>query len=289
MSENPNPNPDPAPELEPDDAAELAALVVETDDGKGGKVKSVPLAKFLDTKKAAKEATKRVKELEPIAAETQALRERLEAAAPFISAITDDPTLRAEAIRRVKGGGTPAPQTDTEAKDYAEDWGIYLSDGITPDVVKARRMLDRENSRVQKLTERMMGPLANLTLGEKASTNVREAKAMLGNDGAPLATAESIDEVANQIPAHLLADPRVVELVVNNAIGVDRRKGRTPKPIDEPLHLDAPGGHRRSEPTVDPDMKARLERLGLTEKEYLETGSKLENAVATRKGFVLGR
>lgn len=294
MSENPNPNPDPDPtpnpELEPDDAAELASLVV--DDGKGGKM--VPLAKMLEYKRQAKEFGKRVKELEPTAAEAAAIRERLDAAQPLISALVADPRLRAEALRITQGRTVaPAPQDDQEAKDYAEDMGIYLADGVTPDAVKGRRILDRENARLTRLTERVMGPMAGLVLNDKAGANIREAKAMMGTDGAPLASAESIDEVVAMMGregAQLLADPRVVEILVNNAIGVDRRKGRTPKPIDEPLYLDSPHGRRRaSEPVYDSATKASLERLGLTEADLNTAGDRLQAALTTRKGIVLGR
>lgn len=65
------------------------------------------------------------------------------------------------------------------------------------------------------------------TLGQKAEANIRKLIAMTDAEGAPIATPESIREVAAQLPesmtAHLLADPGVVDLVLKHAIGIDSR------------------------------------------------------------------
>lgn len=270
----------PAHEDEVDEAAELVKLAV--DDGKGGK--AVPLSALIATKKEAKAMSRRVKELEAGAAETASLKERLAAAEPYVNALVSDPRLRAEALRIVRGG-QPAQvtaQEDTEAQEYAELHGLYLSDGTTPDATKARKMIDWHDRRNRSQQEEAMRPLAGLALGQKAEANIREAMSMTDADGVPLATPESIREVAAQLPAHLLADQRVVDLVLNNAIGIDRRNRRTPKAPEEPLYLDTPHGRRRSEPSVDASTKGMLERLGLTEKDYHESGQALD--ALTRRG-----
>lgn len=268
---------------EGDDATELVNLAV--DDGKGGK--NVPLSSLIATKKEVKALNRRLRELEPMANNARSIQERLDAAQPYIAALTNNARLRAEAIREVQGG-TPEPSQDGEAQEYAELHGLYLSDGVTPNASKARQMINWHDTRSRRLNEEQMRPLAGLALGQKAESNIRAALAETDTEGTPLATAESIREVAAQLPANLLADERVVELVLNNAIGVDRRKGRTPKAVDEPLYMDRVHGRRRSEPSVDADMKERLTRLGLTEKDFTGASEQLEATSQTRKGIKLG-
>jgi len=285
MSDDPQ-NPDPPPPDETDDAAELVNLAV--DDGKGGKV--VPLSSLIATKKEAKALNKRIKELEPVAQESASLRERLDAAQPYINALVADPRLRAEAIRITQGGQPDPrqPQDDIDALEYAEMEGRYLSDGVTPDVQWARKTINWHDARNQKRHEEQMRPMAGLVLGQKAQTNIAAAKSQTDQDGLPLATAESIDEVAALLPPHLLADERVVDLVLNNAIGLDRRHRRTPKVTEEPLYLDHPHGRRRPEPAIDADLKASLTKLGLTEKEFTEASAQVDAAATSRKGIKLG-
>lgn len=270
-----------------DEAAELVSLAV--DDGKGGKV--VPLSALIATKKEARAHAKRIKELEPQSSELAALRQQVADAQPYINALVADPRLRAEAIR-ITQGGRPSqvpPQEDGEAQEYAEMHGIYLADGVTPDASKARRMIDWHDRRNSQRNEEQMRPLAGLALGQRAEANIREALAQVDDEGTPLATPESIREVASQLPAHLLANPQVVELVLNNAIGIDRRMRRTPKAADEPLYLDSPRGRRRSEPVVDAQLKGSLDRLGLTEKDFAGAGDALENqARGKNKSIKLG-
>lgn len=285
--ENVDPNADPVADDAADEAAELVSLAV--DDGKGGKV--VPLSALITSKKEAKAHARRVKELEPVAQETETLRKQIADAQPYINALIADPRLRAEAIRLAQGGQPQheQQQQDAEAQEYAEMHGLYLTDGITPDATKARRMINWHDQRSKRTTEEAIRPWAGFALNGKAEQNVQAAIAAVDDEGVPLATEESIREIVSQMPAHLLADPRVVEIVLNNAIGIDRRTRRTPKPVDEPLYLDTPRGRRRSEPVVDAQLKGTLERLGLTEKDFTEADKATDQSARTRKGITLGK
>jgi hypothetical protein len=129
--------------------------------------------------------------------------------------------------------------------------------------------------------------LAGVTLSQKAEANLREAMAQTDQDGVPYATQESIREVAGQLPPQLLADPKVVDLVLNSAIGIDRRKHRTPKAPDEPLYLAPAGGGRRSEPAISSEEKRLLAKYGIDEKTYKESSATLEKNVASRRGTQL--
>ncbi len=291
MAENdPNPNPD---DPKPDDQevdTEATSLAVEM----GGN-KMVPLSALIAAKRDGKAAHKRVKELEPLAARAGEVDERLNRAQPVIDAILSSPKLRAEALRIAQGTRTsdgrteqPTEDEDPDATAYAEDAGFYLADGQTPDVARARRVLTRLDQRHGRQTDERIRPLAGVTLTAKAEENLRRAAAETDDDGAPLATIESIRDVAGQLPAHLLADPKVVELVINSAIGIDRRKGRTPKAPEEPLYLERQSGGGRRGPAISAEERASLERLGISEKDYLASSKRLEEGVANRKGIALG-
>lgn len=270
---------------EPDDT------VVAVDDGKGGK--SVDLAVYLHSKKEAKALALRVKELEPIAARSQEIDARLVAAQPIIDAIVTNPKLRAEALRMAQGTRVSSEYTeqpdDEDAKAIAEEYGFYMSDGVTPDAARGQRVLQRLDARNKRSNEAAMRPLAAVTLNQKADQNLREAMSEVDSHGVPMATPESIREVASQLPAHLLADPAVVQLVLNNAIGIDRRKGRTPREADEPLYMASAGSGRGArENVISADEKEFLSRYGISEKDYAASNKRLEDGVNSRKGIQLG-
>jgi hypothetical protein len=290
MSEQ-DPTLDGDPTLAIDHDVEAEASAAAVDDGKGNKM--VPVSALISAKKALKAATKAVKELEPIAQRSREVDERLNRAQPVIDAIINNPKLRAEALRISQGTNATAdtraaadPDDDPDASAMAEEFGFYRADGVTPDVERGRRILSRLDTRHGKQTDDRIRPLAGLTLNQKANENLRDAAQMTDPDGTPLATRESIDEVAKQLPAHLLANPQVLDLVINSAIGLDRRKGRTPKPVEEPLYFERQGSRRRAEPVVSAQEKATLERLGLTEADYKKSGERLEQSRG--RSIVLG-
>lgn len=273
------------------DEAELEASEVVTDE-KGNK--TVSLSTMLRYKKEARDNAKRIKELEPIAAKQQETATRLDQASPIINAILANPKLKAEALRIANGTRTSAdtteqPEDDADASAYAEDMGFYLPDGMTLDVARAQRVLARLDQRHGRQTDERIRPLAGVTLGQKAEQHLRAAMAETDNDGTPLATPESIQEVANQLPRELLANPAVIELVLNSAIGIDKRKGRSPKAQDEPLYFETGGSRgRRNAPTVDPELAAAAKRLGIDEKDLAASNKRLEEGVMNRRGIALG-
>lgn len=272
-----------------DDDQDAAAIAV--DDGKGNRM--VPLSALIGVKKALKETEKRVKELEPIVARSSEIEDRLGKAQPLIDALITNPKLRAEALRVVQGTNkTPEavdqPDDDPEMAAIAEDLGLYMADGVTPDVKRAHRVVSRMDGRNKRAAEEIFRPIAGVVAGSQADRNVAAALQMTDNDGNPLATQESIREVAQQLPPHLLANPQVMELVVNSAIGIDRRKGRTPKAPDEPIYISTAGGRgRRSEPVLSAQEKSQLEKLGLTEKEYTDANKRWD--AGNGRSIVLGK
>jgi hypothetical protein len=263
---------------------DVAALAV--DDGKGNKL--VPLSALVGAKRELRTLSKKVQELEPVAARVVDVDGRLQKAQPVIDAILADPKLRAAALK-IAGGThtstdrTEQPEDDPDAEAFAEDSGYYLADQQTLDVARARRILNRLDARHGRQTDDRIRPLAGLTLSQKAEANIRNAMAETDADGAPVATPESFREVAQMLPANLLANADVVSLVSTLAIGLDHKKGRTPKAPEAPLYLEraGSGGGRRPE-VISAEERTALTRVGLTEKQYLESNKRLETTTPGR-------
>jgi hypothetical protein len=104
---------------------------------------------LITAKKGERAAKKRNAELEPSPRASE-IDERLNSAQPIINAILSNPKLRAEALR-IASGTQHQPQVTTEqptsdedpdAAAFAEDAGFFLGDNVTPDVARARRVLD---------------------------------------------------------------------------------------------------------------------------------------------------
>lgn len=274
-----------------------AALVAEVDEltkspveQQGDRVKSA----LIDAKRKLRDSMRRNKELEPIAARASHIDEQLGQAQPIINAILSNPRLKAEALRIASGTNTSSERTeqptetdDPDAAAYAEDAGFYLADNTTPDLARARRVLTRLDARHRKQTDDAIRPLAGVTLDSRADANLRNIAAMVDDNDVPLATHESITDAAKSIPKHMLSDPQVADLLLNVAIGIDRRKGRTPKPVEEPVFMERQGG-RRQPLGISSEEKRLAERLGLTVEEYTRSSKNLEAGVASRRGIVLG-
>lgn len=282
--------------VDPNDAgddAEAAALAVDM----GGN-RMVPLSALIAAKREGKTAKARVKELEPVAARAVDIDTRLTNAQPYIDAIVNNPQLKAAALRavngtRTSGEGTVQPDAneDPDAAAFAEDMGMYLSDGQTPDVARAQRAIARLDARHGRQTDERMRPLAGITLNRQANETLRGIYAATDDDGVPIATPESIQEVVGLMkdnPA-LMANPQVGDMVLNMAAGLDRRKGRTPKAHDEPLYLASPGGGRRGGgDALDPEMRAFAAKYGISEKDAVASVESLSRGVQTRKGVTFG-
>lgn len=284
-------------ETEPVDdeiTAEVETLTQTPGEQQNAKVKSA----LIGAKKGEKAAKKRIAELEPIATRATEIEGQLATVQPIINAILSNPKLRAEALRIANGTSTshatteqPNADDDPDAAEFAEIQGYYLADQTTPDLARSRRVLNILDKRSGRQTDERIRPLAGVTLGQKAETNIRAAIAETDAEGVPMATEESIREVVAQFGADgqsMLADPKIAKVLLESAIGRDKIKGRTPKPLAEPLYLASAGGRRMAEPVISASEKKTLERLGLTEKEYKQAGTDLETNVARRRGTVLG-
>lgn len=273
-----------------EETPETEADIVVTEDEKGEK--RVSLAALKEERTQRQKLAARVKELEPVAARVTDIDARLNAAAPILEAIQADPTLQAAVNRYASGTRqsaetTEQPEDDPDAELMAEVWKLYTTDGQL-DIARARRALSITDKRSAKQTDDRMRPLAGTVLSAKAESNLARALAATDADGVPLASRESLMEVVADMPPALMANERVVDLLLDNAIGKDRRKGRTPKAPDEPLYLDTAGGPGRRESVLTADERAFITKHGISEKDYRQSSSNLEKNINGRGGIPLG-
>lgn len=274
---------------DPDDAA-LIAEVEELTRPEADKDRDKVKHALIAAKRELRQSNRRVKELEPIAASATEIGQRLEKVQPIINAVLNNPKMRAAALQAADGTRSSADTTeqpdDADAIAVAEEMGFYLGDGVTPDAARGARVLARLDARHGKQTDERLRPLASVTLGGKAESNIRAALAATDSEGTPWATRESIEEVVKQLPRELLADPQVADLILNNAIGIDRRKGRTPKPVDEPVFLERQGGGTRTrEVPLTAFEQRHLQVSGISEKEYRAAAAK----ASTGRSIELGK
>lgn len=279
------------PAQEPDDeSAEIAAAAAQAiDDGKGNRM--VPLSALLGTKKELRDATKRIKELEPQAEYGRTVGEKVDKAQPIIDAILADPQLAAAVARKTNPSQaqTEQPVNDPIATEYADTMGWYHPTTGEPDAARAQRAIKLHRSMARRESEDVVRPFAGMTLDGQANANMRTAIAQRDADGVPLATEESIREVAKMLPSHLLGNPQVVDLVLNTAIGLDRRNNRTPKAPDEPIYWETAGGRRAPEgAALTADEKAWCAKNGVDEKRYAATSKGLASGISNRTGIELG-
>lgn len=251
-----------------DDDALIGAVVSVGPDGK--KMISVPESLVIGLRKENRTSKREIGRLTPIAARVTEVDEKLTAAQPIINAILTNPQLRAQALRGTMGQDAKdiAEQVDEDARATAEDLGLYLADGFTPDVSRGRKVLERMGGIAKRQTEETVRPLAGLTLNAQGEANVARVLASTRDDGTPYATPESIREAAQMIGPQLLANPQVANMLLTQAIGMDAMKGRTPKAVEEPVYLENSGSRRgrgRSEVIYSEEDRARHARMGITE------------------------
>jgi hypothetical protein len=270
------------PNADPEADAEAAALA--TADANGNK--TVPLSALIGVKRANKELEKRIKALEPVAARVTDVEGRLERASPIIEAVINNPKLRAAAMAKTRPSGeyTEQPEDDPDAKEWATENDLWTQDAdgkSVLDIARAQRQLAIADRRMRRQNEATNRPLAEMVMGSRVDANIQEMYSAKDDDGVPYATQESLNEAISMLGVdgrRLLADPRVKDLILTNAAGIDHRKGRTPKAQEEPLYLETAGGRGRRQAGLDPDERKFLDKTGMDEKHYRATVEKMANA-----------
>ena len=263
-----DPNVTPETQAQDDDDDQLIETV------KVGEQKMVPVGELVAARKAARSVKQQLKDIGPQLQRAAAIEAQLNEVRPILDAIKANPKL-VEAVTRgthATSATVEQPEHDQEAKDTAEDMGFYTTDGQL-DVARARRVLDRIETRNARRTQSDLAPL-------KQQTAVRAAQEMRGRvdsirtkEGTSLASKESLDEIFGMVPPELQADGKTAFVLALAAAGMDIYTGRKPaaaaparSTYDEPIYTE-PSGGRRGAVSVSAELAALGKRVGLTEKD----------------------
>lgn len=275
MEQDPEPDPK-THEADPTGGHEEEAVVV-AQKGADGKTDVVPLAAHLEQRgKAEKRGEAKARlEMQKEIDEAKAIKQSLEQYGPILQRIQQDPSILERARQPQK------TERDVEAEEVAEDLGLIAADGSL-DVNRARRYLDRQDQRNGKLVDQRVAPVANATASQIANGHRLALKSRRHEDGRPVASAESIDAVANVLPPELVANPNVAQIMELIAIGLDQKTGRTPKaPVarmyDEPWLSEGAGRGPGSRSVLTDEDKRFAKNLGLDEKTYAKQVEDLHN------------
>jgi len=241
-----------------------------------------PAASVIHWRKTAKEAKREAAETK---AKLDQLASQVEAWAPIVQKIKDDPSI---ITRAAQPQPRHEPQEDVEARELAEDIGLIASDGSL-DVGRARRLLNRLDMMRESLVDRRVAPVATATASQIAESRRIQAKQARMKDGSLVASEESVDQVFSMLPPELTANPQVAALMPILAAGLDKYMGRTPREAprhveyDDPL-LPLPMGGRRQNTLSDAE-KQLAQSTGVGEKWLQEKSNQL--ATNGRRGVAL--
>lgn len=266
---------DPTPPVtEPEDDDEL----VQTIEHQG--VKLVPIGEMLRFRKESKQLKKQLADLQPQVERMAQVEQQIAEIRPYAEFIKQNPEILEHAANGTKPSRTAEqPVEDIEARDTAEDLGLYTADNKL-DIARARRILDRATSNAEKKLQKEIEPLRRQTVEGQAAAMKQRLYSLKAQDGVtPIATRESLDEMSKVLPADLLAQPNVAFFVALAAAGFDKFNGRAPKAAqraeepeyDEPLHTEAPG---RRGSGLNPELQKLGQRMGVTEAQLKDINQK---------------
>lgn len=279
------PEPQELPVQEEDTTGQQQAAA-EDDDEDGiveavrvGEQKMVPLSELIALRKERKTLREQLAQAAPAIQRAQQVDRQLQEISPYVEAIRQNPGL----IDAVKAGthATPAhaaqPQDDTDAKDTAEDFGFYTTDGQL-DIARARRVLDRATAAAEKKLQGQIAPLRQQTADTAAREMRQRVATMRDKAGQPVASEESLNEMFGLLPSELVANPQVAFVVALAAAGMDKYAGRTPRVAQapaaaptyrEPIYTESTG--RRAPAGPSEELLQMGAKVGLAAKDLTTT------------------
>lgn len=243
----------------------------------------IPAGLVSDWRKAAKTASKQLAELQPQVQRMAQVEQQIAEIRPYAEYIKQHPELIEQAASgTAPSRTTPQPEDDIEARDTAEDLGLYTADNKL-DIARARRILDRATANAEKKLEKQLEPMRRQNAEGQAAQMRERLYGLKAKDGVtPIATRESLDEMAKVLPPDLLAQPNVAFFVALAAAGFDKFNGRTPQAAaraaedegyNDPLHTEAPGRRGTSLP---PELSRMGKRFGVSEAQLKEVTQKFD-------------
>lgn len=255
-----------------------------------GQQQMVPVAELIKHRKEARGLKRQLAELQPRVANAERVSGQLAQVQPLIEQLQ---RMTPEQREAVMTGKLPSPEgtrhdaQDDEARELAEDLGLIAADGSL-DIARARKRLDKDNVRVQRMLEQATAPMRLNTAQTQASAIRQQAKTLVLKDGTPMATAESIDEAYDMLPPELASQKNVAMVAIGTAMLIDKMKGRTPRAAghSDPRYADPivseNVGRRSTAPALTAEERATATKLGLTEKQLQSAATALSTSNGRR-------
>lgn len=289
IQQEPPPAVDPPPPVD-EEAALDAALEEQAIDVPDGD-KLVPLSAVTNVRAKYKTAKQEAREAKTAAEqaveEARLTRQALEEAKPWIEAAKS--LAAAKQMGMVPDQPRPAqpdPQEAAELDAIAKDYDLYQGDG-TPDLARAKRILDRERRVAQEAAQQHVAPLQQQTVQQQSRVNFERAKATTKlPDGREVAVdAGVLQDIWSRLDPSLTATKEGAQWAFMTAVGASvlaapqKAKPATPAPAEAPpapLYTERAGGRDTPGAVVLDDRDKRIAKdMGMTEKEYAEMASKM--------------
>lgn len=278
--EDPQPVQDGDPAVTPDGHDDADGLVETV---KVGEQQMAPVSEVIKYRKQAKSLQKQLDTLQPQLEQARQIGQRLQEVQPLLEQVQRMTPQQRQAFAAGQvpsPAGTPHNTEDVEARDLAEDLGLIAQDGSL-DIARARKRLDKDNARFERMLEERVAPMRQTTAQQAAQSLRTQARTVVDANGIPLATPESIDEAYAMLPPELASQPNVAMVALGVAGLIDRFRGRQPKApaqtYGDPIFSE-PAAGRRAGPSITADDKALAAKVGVTDKDLTSAVSAFQQS-----------
>lgn len=280
----------------PDDSAQGDPVEQDDDDDtlvptvQVGTAQMVPVGELIKNRKEARTAKRELAEMRTRVERAELVGNQLAEVQPLIEALQRMTPAQRDALatgRMPTPAGVQHDADDVEARETAEDLGLIAADGSL-DITRARKIIAKNEARVQAQVQHALGPVKQQTAQQQASVLREQAKGIKDAQGVPLATPESITEAYGMLPAELASQPNVAMVAIGVGMLIDRMKGRTVSAASaggrfaDPIYSEPTGGRRTVAPALTAEEKQTATRLGLSDKELQSAGTALSHSGGRR-------
>lgn len=221
--------------------------------------------------------------------EAKADRERLEAAErenaelkPYAEFLKQNPQLLQPAPPPPAPPQPGQPQ-DPAAAQLAQRFSLYTGDGQL-DVATARAIINDQQALAQHAAQSAVAPVAQQVWQAQATANLDRVLSQRDSAGQPLVTPDDMRKTIEQTFAgmhpqraiQMLANPNIVEVIVNNALGGKARAkaGQPPPPSEDPLYRESAGGGVGA--AMDESERRFYRKVGIDDKTATAAAAKFD-------------
>lgn len=248
----------PDPAVLPETDADLDAHVMEVPPTAAAPKleKVVPLGAVQQERAARRTLAATVKEQK---AQIEQMQAQMQQVAPILQRLNE----RRDIWNQLQGQpAQPEPVVDPDVKDYAETHGLYNQQGEL-DLVRAQKALEIEDRRRAKAMQQEVAPIRQSAAVQQAQSIKQQMYAAKDDKGRPFASQKAIDQLVNNIPPEVLAQPGVPQWVLYTARGLDPSVVAAPD-MPEPLFSETPGGRRPNAPNLTTIESHAMKNAGVT-------------------------